>query len=106
MWLFDIFSSKRDVESAQAICSKLMTSYPAKVESKLQYIGGKKRLGGVLEIVLADVDQYQQDSKMGWFRKARFANAFKWRLREAGYSEAFTDAITEGVVTRLMSKSE
>lgn len=90
-----------DVEFAREIAHKIARHYPVSVEAKLKTAGGKKRLGGVVEAVFDDVERYQAQSHMGWLRKARFGNELKWRLKEAGYSEEFVDALTEGIVTHL-----
>ncbi len=101
MKLLDRFFPAKDIQFAQEVVGKIASHYPSKVEAKLKFVGGKKRLGGVLESVMQDIEKYQRDSEMGWMRKARFGNEIKWRLRELGYSDAFVDALVEGMVTYL-----
>lgn len=101
MKLLDRFFPARDIEFAQEIVGKIAGHYPSKVEAKLKFVGGKKRLGGVLESVMLDIEKYQRESGMGWVRKARFGNAVKWNLKDLGYSDAFVDALSEGMVTYL-----
>ena len=90
-----------DEKFAQLIANKIATRYPPKVEKGLKNIGGKKRLGSVLDTVLQEVKEYQAEAKMGWLRKARFANTLKWQLRELEYSKEFADAIAEGIAANL-----
>ena len=92
---------RADLDFAREIANKIARHYPVSVEAKLKTVGGKKRLGGVVEAVFDDVERYQAESRMGWMRKARFGNELKWRLKEVGYSEVFVDALTEGIVTHL-----
>ena len=99
--MLENFFPQADLEFAREIANKIARHYPVSVEAKLKTMGGKKRLGGVVEAVFDDVDRYQTQSRMGWMRKARFGNELKWRLKEVGYSEDFVDALTEGVVTHL-----
>lgn len=101
MRLLDRFFPEKDIQFAQEIVGKIATHYPSNVEVKLKFIGGKKRLGGVLDSVMMEIRTYQAENCMGWVRKARFGNEVKWRLKERGYSDGFVDAITEGVVTYL-----
>lgn len=101
MNIFKRILPSSDLEFAQEISNKIATHYPAKIEAKLKLEGGKKRLGGVLEAVFNDVEEYQSKARMGLIRKARFGNELKWRLKEFGYSDEFVDAITEGIVTHL-----
>lgn len=101
MKIIDRIFPEQDVAFAKGIVGKIATHYPSTVEAKLKFVGGKKRLGGVLESVMKEIAAYQQANGMGWIRKARFGNEIKWRLKELRYSEAFVDAITEGVVTYL-----
>lgn len=93
--------SKSDIEFATKVANKIALQYPPKIEQKLKAEGGKKRLSGVLELVMQDIENYQNTEKMGLIRKARFGNAFRWRLKEIGYSKEFVEALTEGVVTYL-----
>lgn len=90
-----------DLDFAREMAIKIARHYPVSVEAKLKTVGGKKRLGGVIEAVFDDVERYQAQSRMGWIRKARFGNELKWRLKEVGYSDEFVNALSEGVVTHL-----
>jgi len=90
-----------DLDFAREIAIKIARQYPVSVEAKLKTVGGKKRLGGVVEAVFDDLERYQAQSHMGWMRKARFGNELKWRLKDTGYSEEFVNALTEGIVTHL-----
>ena len=91
-----------DEKFAQLIANKIATRYPPKVEKNLQFVGGKKRLSGVLEVVLQDIRDYQSGARMGWIRKARFANTLKWQLIDKKYSPEFVAAIADGVVANLV----
>lgn len=101
MKLLDHILPARDIELAHTLAGKISLSYPPNVEAKLKVQGGRKRLAGVLGPILEDITKYQTEEKMGWIRKARFGNEFRWKLAEIGYTEAFVEALTEGVVTHL-----
>jgi hypothetical protein len=101
MKLSDYFRRSDDKKIARAMAEKIILQYPPKVESKLKHQGGRKRLSSILELILAEITLYQTEQKMGWFRKAKFSNEFRWKLAEAGYTAEFVEALTEGVVTHL-----
>lgn len=101
MKLFDRFFPASDVEFARAMAQKISLQYPPKNEPKLQMLGGRKRLTGVLESLMNEIMHYQASEQMGWLRKSRFGNEFRWQLTEIGYSKGFVEALTEGVITKL-----
>lgn len=105
MTITDYFFPESDLLFAREIALKIATHYPANSEIKLKTPGGKKRLSGLIEAVMRDVNNYQSQKNMGWIRKARFGNEIKWQLKEKGYSVEFIDAIVNGVVTHLATLS-
>ena len=48
--------------------------------------------------------RYHEQHKLGVYKKAKLGNAFKWKLRELGYSAEFADNATQRIVTRLAVK--
>lgn len=101
MRMLDRLFPQSDVEFAGSMVRKIATRYPPNAEPKLKAQGGKKRLEGVLDTVLSDIENYQLKERMNWVRKARFGNAFRWQLADMGYSTAFVEALTEGVISYL-----
>lgn len=101
MSFFDRFFPRADVNFAAELADKIAKHFPPSGETKLAKQGGQRRLGSVVETVLADLEEWQRSDRLGWLRKARFGNAFRWRLVELGYSKEFVEALTEGVVTHL-----
>ena len=41
---------------------------------------------------------FEARRKANFYKKAKFANAFKWRLKEAGYDAGFVDELTKELV--------
>lgn len=97
------FFPQADVDFANELAEKITRHFPPSGEVKLAKQGGRRRLEAVVETVLGEVEAWQGSVSLGWIRKARFGNAFRWRLVELGYSKEFVDALTEGVVTHLSS---
>lgn len=90
-----------DRELATELADRVARHFPPISEAKLAKLGGRKRLESVLKTVIEDIDDQELPKKLGWFRKARFGNIFRWRLVELGYSQGFVEALTEGLVTHL-----
>lgn len=56
----------------------------------------------MLERTYQSVANYQREHRLGMFKRAALANAFKWELKSRGYPEEFVDLATEGLVMELM----
>lgn len=90
-----------DRQLATELADLVARHFPPTSEAKLAKLGGRKRLESVLNTVIQDLEDKKIPANLGWFRKARFGNVFRWRLVELGYSEGFVQALTEGLVTHL-----
>lgn len=101
MWLMERFFPKSDVDLANELAEKISRHFPPTSEAKLAKLGGRRRLEAVLQTVIDDLDSNQVPARLGWFRKARLGNVFRWRLVDIGYSEGFVEALTEGLITHL-----
>jgi len=47
----------------------------------------------------------QREHKLGWYKKAKLGNEFKWELKEIGYDEKFIDVATEGLIVYVTRPS-
>ena len=45
--------------------------------------------------------EFQREKSLGWFRKASLGNDFRWKLKDLGYSDAFIDIATEGLMVYI-----
>lgn len=54
-----------------------------------------------LERLYSDAITFKDEMRIGFVGRAVMANAFKWGLKEAGYSGEFADMATEGLVVAL-----
>lgn len=101
--MFGFFAKlNSDKEAAAALVSKLVLNFPPislKAEGKSSSVNRVTRL---LERTYDAAKQYQSEEAMGMFRRAKFANAFRWQLMSAGYTEEFSKVATEGLVIALM----
>lgn len=101
MSLLDWLLPQSDVLLANELAEKIARHFPPTSEAKLAKLGGRRRLESVLQTVMDDLDTQQLPTKIGWFRKARLGNIFRWRLVDLGYSNGFVEALTEGLITHL-----
>lgn len=93
--------SRRPVEFADAMVEKIARQFPPTSEPQLAKKGAQRRLEGVLEHIMADIEAFQKDARLGLVGKARLGNAFRWKLTDRGYSKQFVEALTEGIIKHV-----
>jgi hypothetical protein len=49
------------------------------------------------------VKAYKQKNKLNFYQIAQMGNAFKWALKDAGYSDAYNDKLTQWLVIAVKS---
>ena len=62
--------------------------------------------GGALEEILQRVDREVLTLRLNFYKKAKFANSFKWRLLENGVQQEIADEITQRLVLRLSANAQ
>jgi hypothetical protein len=60
----------------------------------------------VLDKMALQVARFKQTHPLNVYKKAKLGNAFKWKLRDAGYDSAYIDRLTEWLVAKLESQSQ
>lgn len=55
----------------------------------------------VMEKMFLQVIQFRAKKKLNVYKKAKFGNTFKWRMREAGYDPAAVDELTHALMIRF-----
>lgn len=60
---------------------------------------------GIREI-LARADRDVRPLQLNFYKKAKFANSFKWRLLEKGVEPALADEVTQSVILHLAKQSQ
>jgi hypothetical protein len=105
--MFDHLMARAAAEQGTALAESLARRYPVALDGQ---DGRQKvsveRISRILEGVYAEAQALQAQQRYGWFRRARLAHAFKWRLTELGYSKAFIDLATEGLIVYLHKPPE
>ena len=83
------------------LADSLARRYPVELDQEGRSRLSAERLARILEQCFSEASAFRQSQRLGWFSRARMANAFKWSLLEAGYSAPFVDLATEGLVVYL-----
>lgn len=104
MGFLDVFFPRADIDFAHALADKITRQFPPSSENKLEKKGGQRRLEAILQTVMDEIGEFQEKNALGWIRKARLGNAFRWRLADSGYSDGFVKALTEGLIHHLAIK--
>lgn len=109
MGLLDKLVGKDVDEFAKKLAEMVAKRYPPTLDQAKEKRVSANRVTKVLEDVLEQAVDYGKKNRLGVYKKARLANAFKWELKELGYSEKFIEVATEGLVvytTRGTSKKD
>ena len=106
MKLFGGVSSKEVDEFAKGLAQGIAKRYPPGMDQ-----GGaerkisQKRLTAILEETFGKASTYHSNNKLGFYKKARLSNTFRWELEELGYSKKFIEVATEGLLVYISRKS-
>jgi hypothetical protein len=104
MGLFGTVSGK-DVDAfAKSLAQDLAKRYPPALDKNSERKISQKRLTNILEDTLKRAIEFNQQHKLGVYKKARLGNTFRWELQEMGYSEKFVEIATEGLVVYVTRK--
>ena len=101
MSIFDSFKSS-DLQSLGAtMADDVARRFPPTLENAKSGGVSANRVTNALERAYAKAEEIHKANPLGWFRKAKLGQLFKLRLQELGYSEAFVDVATEGLIVTL-----
>ena len=100
MALFDLKSTRELEEFAVSLADDLGRRFPPASEARTDP-GAQHQIKVILEGLGARAVRYHKEHKLGVYKKAKLGNAFKWKLKELGYSAEFCERATKEVITRL-----
>ena|SRR5690349_15483896 len=87
-------------EFASTLATDLGRRFPPASEARTD-AGATYQLKVILEGLGARAVRYQSQHKLSIYKKAKLGNTFKWKLKDLGYSDDFTERATKEIVTRL-----
>jgi len=98
--MFKRFISPQAAAHGESLAQELINRYPLELDKSPGKISAA-RISRILEGIYDRAKKIHAEEKLGLIGKTRMAHAFKWRLRDAGYSNAFVDLATEGLIVYL-----
>jgi hypothetical protein len=99
--ILNIFSTSKVTEFAKGLAQDIGKRYPPAIANNPAQMVSQKRLTGILEETFLRATEFNRENKLGWYKKAKLGNEFKWELKEMGYDEKFVDVATEGLIVYL-----
>ena len=101
--MFGLFDTKELEDFATGLATDLGRRFPPASEGSTD-TGAQHQLKVILEGLSARALRYHEEHKLGIYRKAKLGSVFKWKLKELGYTEPFTERATKAIVTRIAAK--
>jgi hypothetical protein len=98
MWWWDATTRERVTSSWVDLLARDLA--PADTQEGVHRLS-VNRATRLLERTIRRAGDQQAESQWGMVNRALVANAFKWELLNRGYSRAFADVATEGLVVEL-----
>lgn len=99
--VFRLFGPSKIDEFAKGLAQDIAKRYPPAIANNPDQMVSQKRLTSILEDAFNRAHLFNQENRLGVFKKAKLGNTFKWELKELGYEDRFVDTATEGLVVYL-----
>jgi hypothetical protein len=101
MIVFQDWFRRKEIDAfATALAQDLGRRFPPQSEGRKDK-GAKNQLASITDGLYAHAARFRQDKALGIYGKAKLGNAFRWQLKELGYSQTFINEVTHGLVLRL-----
>jgi hypothetical protein len=104
MNILNIITRREEKKCVANLLAKLMKELPVEKISEGRSKVSVNKVTRVLEGIYLNASDFKGQRGVGFFGRAVMANAFKWGLKDAGYSEAFVSMATEGLIVALSKK--
>jgi len=101
--MFKLLDSKEVQAFATGLAEDLGRRFPPSSETRTDP-GAKHQINVILEGLAARAVRFHAEKKLGIYKKAKLGNAFRWKLKELGYSDQFAEGATKEIVKRLAVK--
>ena len=104
--VFKLFSPSKIDTFAKSLAQDIAKRYPPAIANNPQQMVSQKRLTDILEETFSKAATFQQENSLGWYKKAKLGNEFRWELKEMGYDEKFIEMATEGLIVYVTRASK
>lgn len=105
MGIFSEIFCSAEKELASELVSRLAKELPPKFLNDGNAKLSVNKITRALERVYYVASEFRGEKRWGIYRRSVFANAFKWGLKERGYSNKFVDLAVEGIIVELAKKA-
>jgi hypothetical protein len=103
MGLLGLVDTKEVETFAVALAEDLGRRFPP-VSEKRTDKGAKHQLAVILDGLGSRAVRFRDEKQLGLYKKAKLGNAFRWKLKELGYSDNFIESATSSIITRVASR--
>lgn len=93
------FSTSAATAAGEALAKIVIESVPLDAEKKDLKLGRKVELS--MRKISQQIAWLKLEHKFNFFQKAKLGTALKWKLKDAGYKDAYTTELTEWVMMSL-----
>lgn len=101
MKLFNKTSGNEVDEFARELVEHIAAKYPPNVDADANKLRVEKKISRALEEAFKLAVNFRSEKKLGVYKKARLSNTFRWELQQKGYTQAFVELATEGLIVYL-----
>lgn len=96
-----IFGSSKDAAFVNELVAALTKDLPPKLMDSRRGVLSVNKVTRQLEKTFQAAAAYHAEHRLGFIRRASFANSFRWELKGCGYPDDFVDMATEGLVVEV-----
>lgn len=96
---WSIFDASEAKQCGFALAEIVMIGYPES-ERKTRHKAKIQKVK-VLNQVFAHARQFQQEKRPNFYKKAKLANVFRWKLLDEGFESAFVQDLTHQLLIQL-----
>lgn len=104
MLLKTLFNTSHVEEFAKSLASDFSARFPA-TQGREAKKGADKKLAAAIQHVNQRARQFNQEQKIGIYKKAKLSNTLKWELKELGYEDDLIDELIKGMLFAMAQKA-
>lgn len=104
--MLKIFDFSKEKEFASAAAADIAKRYPVALSREPGQHQSVTKLTRIIEDICMRAIEFKKTHPMGWLRKAKLCNNFRWELIELGYKKEFAEFATEALVVYLSRSKE
>lgn len=94
-------AGKDVADFARTLATALTKRYSPELDQQPAKRPSATRMTRLIEETCQKAVMFNQEKKLSWVGRARFANEFRWSLKECGYTKEFIEFATEAVTVYL-----